>query len=197
FFGGASFNHLSATAPDIIERLKESAPGCHESWLDVIGLERLLIFPGQQALVPDVRTWLRDWSESRSGSAVAFERPERRSLPCLPDDLEAQIRRSTSRETVLSVVNRSPRRKRLILRRQWYPGYRAWLDGREIPVRAVGGIAVGVLVPANESGQLVVRFAPRSLQLGLVLLGVGMVGLLYGIRRSTPPEAGTPSHPWH
>jgi hypothetical protein len=194
-FFSVNFNHLSATGPDIIERLKERPPGCDESWLDVIGVERLLIFPGQQALIPDVRAWLRDWSESRVGSAVAFERAERPSFPCLPGDLEARIRSSRSRETVLSVVNHSQRRRRIILRRQWYPGYRAWLDGREVPVRAVGGITVGVMIPANKSGLLVVRFAPRSLELGLILLGVGVVGLLYGIRRTRPVaacEAGAP-----
>jgi ABC-type polysaccharide/polyol phosphate export permease len=163
-------------------------PGCQESWLDVIGIERLLVFPGQQALVPDVRAWLSDWKESRVGSAVAFERPGvRPSLPCLPDDLEARIRTSSSRETVLSVANRSPRPRRVILRRQWYPGYRAWLDGREVPVKAVDGIVLRVMIPANQNGLLVVRFAPRSLQLGLVLLGLGVVGLLYGISRGTRP----------
>ena len=95
----------------------------------------------------------------------------------LPDDLEARIRTSSSRETVLSVANRSPRPRRVILRRQWYPGYRAWLDGRELPVKAVDGIVLRVMIPAHRNGLLVVRFAPRSLQLGLVLLGLGVVGL--------------------
>jgi ABC-type polysaccharide/polyol phosphate export permease len=187
-FFTSNFSHLSATGPDIVERLREMVPGCQESWLDVIGIERLLIFPGQQALVPDVRAWLSDWKESRVGSAVAFERPGvRPSLPCLPDDLEARIRTSSSRETVLSVANRSPRPRRVILRRQWYPGYRAWLDGREVPVKAVDGIVLRVMIPAHQNGLLVLRFAPRSLQLGLVLLGLGVVGLLYGISRSTGP----------
>jgi ABC-type polysaccharide/polyol phosphate export permease len=191
-FFTASFNHLSATGPDIVERLREIVPGCQESWLDVIGVERLLVFPGQQALVPDIRAWLRDWRESRVGSAIAFERPgAQSSLPCLPDDLEARIQTSSSRETVLSVANRSPRPKRLILRRQWYPGYRAWLDGRELPVEAVGGIVLRVMIPAHQNGLLVVRFAPRSLQLGLVLLGLGVVGLLYGLSRSTRPVEAT------
>src|SRR5262249_49780141 len=150
-----------------VERLKEMAPGCNESWLDVIGVERLLVFPSQQALVLDVRGWLRDWRESRVGSAIAFERPGvRPPLPCLPGGLEARIRTSSSRETVLSVANRSPRPKRVILRRQWYPGYRAWLDGREVPVKSVDGIVLRVMIPAHQNGLLVVRFAPRSLQLG-------------------------------
>jgi hypothetical protein len=41
-----------------------------------------------------------------------------------------------------------------------------------------------VRIPANRSGLLVVRFAPRSLRLGFLLLAVGIVGLLYGVRRS-------------
>jgi hypothetical protein len=185
FFNGGLHSHLSATGPDIVERLRERAPACDESWLGVLGVERLLVFPGQQALVPELRGWLSDWRESRVGSAVAFERLERPSLlACLPAGLSARIRGSSSRQIVLAVANHAQRPRRLVLRRQWFPGYRAWLDGAEVPVWGVGGVAVGVRIPANRSGLLVVRFAPRSLQVGFILLAVGIVGLLYGIRRS-------------
>src|SRR5262249_62293221 len=84
----------------------------------------------------------------------------------------------------LGVRKRARWPRRLVLRRQWVRGYRAWLDGAEVPVWGVGGVAVGVRIPANRSGLLVVRFAPRSLRLGFLLLAVGIVGLLYGVRRS-------------
>jgi hypothetical protein len=183
FFNGGLHSHLSATGPDIVERLRESAPACNESWLDVLGVERLLVFPGQQALVPELREWLSDWRESKVGSAVAFERLERPSLlACLPAGLSAQVRGSSSREIVLAVANHARWPRRLVLRRQWFPGYRAWLDGTEVPVWGVSGVTVGVRIPANRSGLLVVRFAPRSLRLGFILLALGIVGLFYGIR---------------
>jgi hypothetical protein len=185
FFNSGLHSHLSATGPDIVTRLREAAPACDESWLGVLGVERLLVFPGQQVLVPEIREWLSDWRESMVGSAVAFERPERPSLlACLPSGLSADVRGSSDREIVLAVANRAHWPRRLVLRRQWFPGYRAWLDGAEVPVWGVGGVAVGVRIPASRSGLLVVRFAPRSLRLGFLLLAVGIVGLLYGVRRS-------------
>lgn len=199
FFTGSRHSHLTTTAPDIIERLKERAPGCEESWLGVLGVERLLVFPSQQALVPELRKWLSDWNESRVGNAVAFESVRRPPpFPCLPADLSAEIRTANGREVVLGVTNRARRPRRLILRRQWFPGYRAWLNGVHVPVRAVGGVAVGVAIPAGGSGRLVVRFAPESLGVGVLLFAAGILGLLYGIsrgRRPAMPRAAPPARP--
>src|SRR5262249_49361986 len=85
FFSGSAHSHLTATTPEVIGRLREPVPGCDESWLGVLGVERLLVFPGQQVLVPELREWLSDWRESRVGSAVAFERRERPGpVACVP-----------------------------------------------------------------------------------------------------------------
>src|SRR5262249_56167370 len=110
----------SGRGPDIVTRLRERAPACSESWLGVLGVERLLVFPGQQALVPEIRQWLSDWRESMVGSAVAFERLEHPSLlACLPSKLSAEVRGSSDREIVLAVANRAHWPRRLVLRRQW------------------------------------------------------------------------------
>src|SRR5262249_55156465 len=119
------------------------------------------------------------------GSAVAFERPERPSLlACLPSKLSADVRGSSDREIVLAVANCADWPRRLVLRRPWVPGYRALLGRAEVSVSGVGRVPVRARCPAYRSGLLVVRFAPRSLRLGFLLLAVGIVGLLYGVRRS-------------
>jgi hypothetical protein len=61
-----------------------------------------------------------------------------------------------------------------VFSRAWYPGYRAFLDGKELEVQAVNGLQPAVFVPPQANGELVLKFAPRSLQKGLLLALVGI-----------------------
>ena len=76
----------------------------------------------------------------------------------------------------------------------YYPGYRAFLDGAELPVRLMNALQVAVLVPPGAKGQLHLVFLPKSLVLGCgvalagVLLIVGVLLAPLFMRRSPSPR---------
>jgi len=67
----------------------------------------------------------------------------------------------------------------LILSQIWYPGWRARLDGREIPLYRTNHALVGCFVPAGEHA-LELRMTSPALRLGLWLfaLGAALIGAL-------------------
>jgi hypothetical protein len=50
--------------------------------------------------------------------------------------------------------------------RPWHPGYRAWLDGRPVPVEVLGLLVPVVRLPAGASGRLVLEYRPRAIEWG-------------------------------
>ncbi len=74
------------------------------------------------------------------------------------------------------VANLSPQEEGMVLfSRAWYPGYRAFLDGKPLDVLVVNGLQPAVKVPPGAAGELTLRFAPRSLHYGLVIGVCGIV----------------------
>jgi len=55
-----------------------------------------------------------------------------------------------------------------------YPGWRAWVDGREQPLVLTNGAFRGLPVPAGRH-QVRMRFAPRILWCGLLVCALGVV----------------------
>jgi hypothetical protein len=47
--------------------------------------------------------------------------------------------------------------------RPYYPGYRAFLNGHELPVKVLNGIQVGVIIPPRSNGELHLVFASKLL----------------------------------
>ena len=64
----------------------------------------------------------------------------------------------------------------VVLADQWYPGWKATYDGRELPVWRTNHALRGVLVPAG-TGRLVFQYVSRPFQIG-VLLMIASVGVL-------------------
>ena len=67
--------------------------------------------------------------------------------------------------------------------RQYYPGYRAFLNGNELPVKAMNVFQAAVIVPPRGTGELRLVFAPKSLIItcGFALSGVLVIaGFLIG-----------------
>jgi hypothetical protein len=56
--------------------------------------------------------------------------------------------------------------------RVWLPGYQALApDGRELAIRALDGISIGVEIPSDVSGRITLRYLPRSLVRGFWIAG--------------------------
>jgi hypothetical protein len=62
--------------------------------------------------------------------------------------------------------------------RPWLPGYRATWNDREIPVYRVDLLMPGVLIPAQQSGILKLRYFPRSLERGLISVAITLALML-------------------
>jgi hypothetical protein len=59
----------------------------------------------------------------------------------------------------------------------WYPGWRARLNGREVPIYCANHAFTGLALPAGEN-LVELEFAPRSVRDGAWMSGVGLLGLL-------------------
>jgi Bacterial membrane protein YfhO len=57
-----------------------------------------------------------------------------------------------------------------------YPGWRAVLDGREVPVLTVDGVLRGIVVPSGEH-VVTFRYRPRSLLIGIALSVAALVAI--------------------
>jgi uncharacterized membrane protein YfhO len=62
----------------------------------------------------------------------------------------------------------------ILFSRAWYPGYRAFLGGKELEVRVANGLQPAVFILAQADGELVLRFAPPSVRNGLLLALTGL-----------------------
>lgn len=78
----------------------------------------------------------------------------------------------------------------LVLRRPWYPGVYARLNGRALDVRTLEGALPVVTLPPGARGRLVVGYWPKGLDVGLILSVLAVIMLvLLGLR---PRLFGTP-----
>jgi hypothetical protein len=74
-------------------------------------------------------------------------------------------------------VPRGGARALLVLRRPYYPGYRATLEGAALSVSRVDGILVGVAVPTGARGHLRIAYRPWGLRWGPWLSGLGAIAM--------------------
>jgi hypothetical protein len=68
----------------------------------------------------------------------------------------------------------------LVLSEMAYPGWRAWLDGAEVPVEMAGGLLWAVRLGPGEH-TVVFRLEPNSLYRGLAILFLGNISFLGGL----------------
>jgi len=79
----------------------------------------------------------------------------------------------------------------LLLRRPWFPGYRAMSGERELPLIVADLVMPAVVVPARFDGPISIEYRPRTLWLGaiialvclLVVVGVATTAVLHGLTR--------------
>lgn len=68
----------------------------------------------------------------------------------------------------------------IIFARPWYPGYRATLDGRPLPLTPYRRFLPEVTLPKGATGRLVVEYRPAGLDTGLkIAAGAGGLLLLW------------------
>jgi uncharacterized membrane protein YfhO len=80
----------------------------------------------------------------------------------------------------------------LLLRRPWFPGYRARIGAQELRLVVVDLVMPAVVVPPRFEGQISIEYRPRALWLGIkvavagliVLVGVMIVGLVRRFRQN-------------
>lgn len=73
----------------------------------------------------------------------------------------------------------------LVLADTWYPGWQATVDGEPAAVHPVNLALRGVVVPAGRSAVVFV-YRPNWIAPGFLLFLVGVVGLIWMVRRSEP-----------
>ena len=102
----------------------------------------------------------------------------------------AEVKRVDSDSLAVEVETDSP--GRLILSEQYYPGWRAYVDGKETHIYPVDGILRGIFL---DKGQHTVRFEyrPLSFLIGLIVTIVSLLGtvacLVYFSRRPSHLES--------
>lgn len=116
---------------------------------------------------------------------VVLERPPV-SVPAgvPPGANRGRIRAATWGNERVRLIAESSDPALLVLLDRWYPGWRATVNGVEVPVFRANGVFRAVEIPGGTA-DVVFRFAPRSLQLGGVLSVFGLAGfaLLIGVSR--------------
>lgn len=86
--------------------------------------------------------------------------------------------RSESRHRVEVEVSSPDGESLVLFSRPWYPGYRAMLNGKPLPVAQLNLLMPAVRLPAGAEGTLVLEYRPRALVVGSSLAGATAAGVV-------------------
>ncbi|MGE0651934.1 MAG: hypothetical protein AB7P12_09315, partial [Alphaproteobacteria bacterium] len=86
---------------------------------------------------------------------------------------------TAERETLL-IKKREQRAQRMIFARAYWPGYRATLNGVEIPVRTHADFLVAIDLPAGAGGELVLSYQPPGWPFSLYIAGAALLMMTIG-----------------
>lgn len=75
----------------------------------------------------------------------------------------------------------------VVFNETYAPGWRAWVDGRPVPILRAYGLFMAAPISDKGDHQLAYRYEPASFRLGLFisLVSLGLVGFFWGVRRPT------------
>ncbi|WP_309234945.1 hypothetical protein [Nocardia sp. XZ_19_385] len=177
----------SSVCPDAYRRLFAPEESTGRPLVDLMKLDRVVL---QRALFTDVRDksapagW--KWADY-PGHEKYILVLERENGPISTEngrvaDIDAGTATSISETATTSRVRvTAPDGGRVVFARLGWPGYRATLDGRPLPISVVAKSFVAVDVPAGTNGhELVVTWRPPGWKIGVAsaLAGLAGVGLL-------------------
>jgi uncharacterized membrane protein YfhO len=74
---------------------------------------------------------------------------------------------------VISLTTTAPRKSFLVISNSFYPGWRAYLDGRPVKIYPTDYLYHGLLVPAGKH-HVQLHFHPRSVQIGRIISSVSV-----------------------
>jgi len=83
-----------------------------------------------------------------------------------------------------SVIARTPTPAYLVISEIWYPGWRAWVDGVEVPIFRANFAFRGVVLAEAGEHTIVMRFDPPSWKPGLSITLLTLLTLLFSIAYS-------------
>lgn len=179
----------NASCPDASTLLAE-APATGRPWVDVLSADTVVLSRSAPA---DLQAYFdRAWDRGSQNATWTFY--GRRAADRLPGRVAdaagvqvastgwtAGLGRVGSPEEVYTVTT-SDTPGSLLLRVPWWPGYRATVDGRPVPVSALAGALVQVTVPAGvRNGRLEVEYAPIGARVLFPSIAAGIVLLLVAV----------------
>jgi hypothetical protein len=80
-------------------------------------------------------------------------------------------------EEDVSVATRAPRRSLLVLTDSWFPGWKATVDGDEVPIERVDYLIRGVVVPAGAH-RVELSYEPASWRAGWIVSLLALIAIL-------------------
>ncbi|GGM47797.1 hypothetical protein GCM10012275_18570 [Longimycelium tulufanense] len=168
-------NHLGSTCPEayqVMSRPTELGP----SLFDLMRVETIVV---QRALVDDPKPPAGFMVTERNDLVTVLHRtaplpwPEGRLSQASPNLRVTADARDHQRAEVLQIERSGPGRGTLAFARLAWPGYRAEIAGRELPVRSgPAGLLVVDVPPDVAGGEVRLRWIPPGLGVGLLALGV-------------------------
>ena len=182
--------------PGAEQRLLATAPGTDLTWLEVMAKDDVLLSDTTPAVIEDRLVGSGRWrvAEQR-GAYTRLVRTEPRPGRATWNDAGVRALQPVavgpeSQQYAVQVDAAAP--QRVVFRDVWWPGYRATLDGVEVPTSSYDGSLVQVeLPPGDYSGRLAVSYRPAGLTAGLVAVGAGLLLALAGLLLGLLP-AGRP-----
>ncbi|WP_306359670.1 hypothetical protein [Nocardia sp. CC227C] len=195
----------SSVCPDAYRRLFAPEPSTGRPPVDLMKLDRVVL---QRALFPEVRAQAAPpgwrWAD-RPGDRYIWVLEREDGLVSTANGRVSATRDVTAAsvaetDTTSRVRVSSARGGQVVFARLGWPGYRATLDGRPVPITTVAKSFVAVNVPAGtDSAELVLTWRPPGWKIGLATGAAGVLGLAVSqwwylrVRRTDGEDASPPA----
>jgi len=153
---------VMARGPDVLLSIPEEAP--------------FLRLAGRAEVAETVAEALK-LTEEAPPSAVVVEAPHGMRLPPLSGDGNGRAVLLSERANSVVISVESPSHSLLIVSQMWYPGWKAWVDGRSAWALPADFLATAVPVPAG-SRLVWLAFHPSTFSVGLYISLLSLAGLL-------------------
>lgn len=164
------------TCVGVFDFLGSREPQTGETWLDLLGINTLVVHTSYQAPAEAILTG--EWTQSgQSQDFVVLSRADDDRLVGRTTSLGAGITAAaltsqTDTEQVYQIAADTP--SRLVVSDVYWPGYQATWNGQDLPVTPIGEALVSVEVPAGE-GELAITYRPTGTTLAMVAVALGLL----------------------